>query len=73
MFEEFLDRNSHLSVVNSLNICEGAITRRRKFEESILDFFIVPTSFTKRLVVLICRIVFLTDVASPRVCAPPKM
>ena len=28
-FEEFLKRNPHLSVVNSLSLCEGLITRRR--------------------------------------------
>ena len=41
LFEEFLMRNSHLSVVNALNICEGVISRSRNSEESILDFFIV--------------------------------
>ena len=40
MFAEFLARNSHLSVINALNLCEGTITRRRKSEESILDFFV---------------------------------
>ena len=45
MFQQFLDRNLHLTVVNSLNICEGLITRKRarngKMEMSVLDFFIV--------------------------------
>ena len=45
MFQQFLDRNLHLTVVNSLNICEGLITRKRarngKIEMSVLDFFIV--------------------------------
>ena len=41
LFEEFLMRNSHLSVINALKICEGVISRSRKSEESILDFFIV--------------------------------
>ena len=45
LFEQFLTRNKHLTVVNSLEICEGLITRRRfrngSLEESILDFFIV--------------------------------
>ena len=45
LFEEFLSRNSHLTVVNSLEICQGLITRRRfrndKLEESVLDFFVV--------------------------------
>ena len=43
--ESFLLKNSHLTVVNSLNICDGNITRVRntteRREESILDFFIV--------------------------------
>ena len=41
LFEEFLSRNSHLTVVNALDICEGIISHSRKSEESILDFFIV--------------------------------
>ena len=45
LFEEFLHKNPHLSVVNSLPLCEGLITRRRLKngvpEESVLDFFIV--------------------------------
>ena len=45
LFQEFLARNSHLTVVNSLSICEGIITRRRikdgVLEESVLDFFVV--------------------------------
>ena len=44
-FEEFLERNPHLSVVNKLSLCEGLITRRRmregNLEESVLDFFVV--------------------------------
>ena len=30
MFKEFLDQNSHLTVVNSLSLCNGLITRRRQ-------------------------------------------
>ena len=45
MFEEFLERHSHLSIVNALPQCEGLITRRSfrmdRLEESVLDFFIV--------------------------------
>ena len=45
LFQQFLDKNSHLTVVNSLELCEGLITRRRikngKLEESVLDFFLV--------------------------------
>ena len=45
LFEEFLQRNPNLTVVNSLPICEGLITRIRqkegKVEKSVLDFFVV--------------------------------
>ena len=45
LFEQFLNRNPHLTVVNALPLCEGLITRSRKNkgnqEESILDFFVV--------------------------------
>jgi hypothetical protein len=45
LFQQFLERNPHLSVVNSLSLCEGLITRSRfregKLEESVLDFFVV--------------------------------
>ena len=45
LFQEFLSRNPHLTVVNSLPICDGLITRRRQkdgvLEESVLDFFVV--------------------------------
>lgn len=45
IFEEFLERNPNLIVVNSLPLCKGVITRHRikdgKEEKSILDFFIV--------------------------------
>ena len=45
LFQQFLARHSHLTVVNSLSVCEGLITRSRfrdgKLEESVLDFFIV--------------------------------
>ena len=45
MFQEFLERHPHLTVVNSFQICEGLITRSRvcdgKLEESVLDFFVV--------------------------------
>ena len=56
-FQEFLERNN-LTVVNSLSICEGVITRRRlkegHVEESILDFFVVCSlvlPYVTRLVV----------------------
>ena len=45
MFEQFLKQNQNLTVVNSLSLCEGLITRSRlrdgKLEESVLDFFVV--------------------------------
>ena len=45
LFEQFLKRNPNLNVVNSLELCEGLITRRRvrngNVEESVLDLFIV--------------------------------
>ena len=45
LFQEFLTRNSELTIVNSLPQCTGLITRRRLkdgvVEESILDFFVV--------------------------------
>ena len=45
LFEEFLGRQKQLTVVNSLPICEGLITRVRmkdgKEEKSVLDFFVV--------------------------------
>ena len=45
LFMQFLQRNPSLTVVNSLTIVEGLITRQREFESrkerAILDFFIV--------------------------------
>ena len=45
LFLEFLDRNKQLSVVNTLDICQGIITRSRivedKTERAVLDFFVV--------------------------------
>ena len=44
-FEEFLEKNKQLTVVNSLSLCEGLITRLRKcgfrIERSVLDFFVI--------------------------------
>ena len=58
MFEEFLSRNHHLTVVNALSLCEGLITRSRlkdgKLEKSVLDFFVVCSRvlpFVKRMVI----------------------
>ena len=45
MFAEFLERNRNLIVANSLDTCEGLITRKRelknKTEEAVLDFMII--------------------------------
>ena len=45
LFKDFLKKHPHLHVVNSLELCEGVITRRRitvkKEEKSVLDFFVV--------------------------------
>ena len=45
LFGEFLSRQKQLTIVNSLPLCEGLITRMRvkdgKAETSILDFFVV--------------------------------
>ena len=45
MFCQFLQRHPHLKVVNSLDVCQGLITRRRnttkKNEKAVLDFFVV--------------------------------
>ena len=45
LFEDFLARNPHLTIVNSLSICQGLITRSRIkdgiVENNVLDFFVV--------------------------------
>ena len=45
LFMDFLKRNPALTVVNSLSLCEGLITRMRKVEsrteKAVLDFFVV--------------------------------
>ena len=58
LFEQFLKRNPKLTVVNSLPICEGLVTRSRNkdglIEESVLDFFIVCSSvlpFVSRMII----------------------
>ena len=44
LFCEFLQRNTHLTIINSLPLCEGKLTRIRKTtkgtEKSILDVFV---------------------------------
>ena len=47
LFKEFLQQFPHLKVVNSLDLCEGLITRKRittkRTEIAVLDFFVVCT------------------------------
>ena len=58
LFCEFLNRMPHLTVVNTLPICEGVITRMRKttrgVEKSILDVFVTCQQilpFVKRMTI----------------------
>jgi hypothetical protein len=58
LFKEFLEQHPDLTVVNSLEICEGIITRKRvtkkKTEEAVLDFFIVCkkiATFIRKMVI----------------------
>ena len=45
MFQIFLEPHQNLTLVNSLSLCEGLITRSRmkdgKSEKSVLDWFVV--------------------------------
>ena len=44
LFSDFLARLPHLTIINTLPLCEGSITRQRKttrgLEKSILDMFV---------------------------------
>ena len=58
MFQKSLEKYSDLSVVNSMNICEGLITRSRstvnRDEKSVIDFFIVckrMKQFIERMII----------------------
>ena len=58
LFMEFLERNKQLTVVNSLEVCEGVITRSRivenKTEKAVLDFCVVNAKilpFIKKMLV----------------------
>ena len=58
LFMQFLQQNRSLSVVNSLSMCEGTITRRRqletRLEEAVLDFIVVNDKlnpFIKKMVI----------------------
>ena len=73
MFMEFLERNPTLTVVNSLDICEGLITRSRqlklKCEKAVLDFFIVNEKvrpFLRKMIVDEVREYGLTNFAQQR-------
>ena len=52
-FNDFLESNPAITVVNSLKLCEGLITRRREttkgVEESVLDFFLVNEKMVQYL------------------------
>ena len=45
LFENFLKKNSNLTVVNALTLCNGLFTRRRNtkngVQESVIDFYVV--------------------------------
>ena len=58
LFMQFLQRNPSLIVVNSLDICDGTITRKRetekRTEQAVLDFFVVNEKirpFLKRMII----------------------
>ena len=58
MFENFMTRNSHLQLLNNMDICEDLITRSRnvnnRLEQSIIDFVVICDKllpFTKKLLI----------------------
>ena len=58
LFQKFLEDNPNLTVVNSLPLCQGVITRSRVKngikEESVIDFFVVCNKvlpFIKKMVI----------------------
>ena len=58
MLMQFLQRNTSLTVMNSMNICEGLITRQRvlksRTERAVLDFFVVNDKllpFLKQMII----------------------
>ena len=68
LFEMFLRRNPHLTCVNSLQLCEGLITRIRKTkngtELSVLDVFVVCDKmlpFIKKIIIDEARTHVLTN------------
>ena len=68
LFEDFLARNK-LTLVNSMDICEGLITRERELkngniEHSALDFFVVCEKilpYVRRMVIDIDKKYILTN------------
>ena len=73
LFMQFLQRNTSLSVVNSMSICEGIITRKRqletRLEEAVLDFMIVNdklSPFLKQMVVDVKREYCLSNFAQQK-------
>ena len=67
-FQTFLEEHENLTVVNSLEICEGLITRARnkngKLEESIIDFFVVCNKvlpYVKKMVIDVKKEFILTN------------
>ena len=58
MFKKFLQEHPYLSVVNSLDVCQGTLTRVRKLknktEMAVLDFFVVCEkikSFIEKMII----------------------
>ena len=73
LLKQFLEKNSHLTIVNSLSLCEGLITKSRLcdgiLEESVLDFFIVchlVLPHVKRMVIDVDRKYVLTNYKQAR-------
>ena len=73
LFQQFLERNPNLTIVNSLSLCEGLITRSRLrdglLEESVLDFFIVchlVLPHVKRMVIDVDKKYVLTNYGQVR-------
>ena len=68
LFQHFLQRNTHLVCVNSLDVCEGLITRVRntkhRTEKAVLDFFVICDKvlpFLKKMVIDEQRLHVLTN------------
>ena len=61
LFRKFLEKYPHLNVINSTEMCEGIITRKRiandKIEEAVLDFFVC----CDRILPLVTKMVVKSD------------